>query len=457
MTKSATRIQDKDTNKRVSVVQSTEDPTKYWVVILNPDGTPIRGKQGIPWEAATIAVWTTTTWLPGSSASVVNSWTSSAAVFDFTIPQWPQGEQGETGNGIASVTSSKSGKITTVTITETDWDSTSFEISDWQDWEGSGDVIWPNSSTDWDIVLFDWTTGKLIKDWSKSLSDLQDKLTAWDYIDISAGSWEPQTATGSNTISTPWAVSLTSVTLDWWTEQRNLPSEYTQVEYLQSSGTQYIDMGTTVSSTDTFNMKVNWTTVGQYALFSSKENIDWTVGRYLGITYRSTNVKTWYSRGQTTSSSADPSTFTVSANTDYTIKIQPSLNKCTVNGTLYNGQGGSQTTDVFTTANNPYLFANNNVWTPSLNDYVKVYYFQVVKSDSTYRLNLIPCRRNSDNVLGMYDTVSGNFLTNSWTWTFTAGADIVPSPAVPMNIVSNNGVLKVSPNLFDKNLVFKWK
>ena len=29
MTKSATRIQDKDTQKRLSVVQSTEDPTKY--------------------------------------------------------------------------------------------------------------------------------------------------------------------------------------------------------------------------------------------------------------------------------------------------------------------------------------------------------------------------------------------------------------------------------------------
>ncbi len=42
MTKSATRIQDKDTQRRLSVVQSTEDPTKYWIVILNPDGTPVQ-------------------------------------------------------------------------------------------------------------------------------------------------------------------------------------------------------------------------------------------------------------------------------------------------------------------------------------------------------------------------------------------------------------------------------
>lgn len=42
MTKSATRIQDKDTQRRLSVVQSTEDPTKFWIVILNPDGTPVQ-------------------------------------------------------------------------------------------------------------------------------------------------------------------------------------------------------------------------------------------------------------------------------------------------------------------------------------------------------------------------------------------------------------------------------
>ena len=42
MTKSVTKIQDKDTRKRLSVVQSQEDPTKYGVVILNPDGSKIK-------------------------------------------------------------------------------------------------------------------------------------------------------------------------------------------------------------------------------------------------------------------------------------------------------------------------------------------------------------------------------------------------------------------------------
>lgn len=48
MTKSVTKIQDKDTRKRLSVVRSKEDPTKYWVVILNPDWSKIKWPKGDP-------------------------------------------------------------------------------------------------------------------------------------------------------------------------------------------------------------------------------------------------------------------------------------------------------------------------------------------------------------------------------------------------------------------------
>ena len=81
--------------------------------------------------------------------------------------QWIQGVQWETwpaGNWIASITSSKSWKITTVTITETNTNVDTFQISDWQDGQWSGDVLWPNSSVDWNVVLFDWTSWKYIKD-----------------------------------------------------------------------------------------------------------------------------------------------------------------------------------------------------------------------------------------------------------------------------------------------------
>jgi hypothetical protein len=55
------------------------------------------GAPGSPGAAATVTAGTTTTGAPGSSASVVNSGTSSAAIFDFTVPQGPTGPQGPQG------------------------------------------------------------------------------------------------------------------------------------------------------------------------------------------------------------------------------------------------------------------------------------------------------------------------------------------------------------------------
>lgn len=96
--------------------------------------------------------------------------------------QWPQGEQGiqwetwpqgeewpewptwPTGNWIASITSSKVWKTTTVTITETNGNTDSFTVEDWADGQWSWDVIWPASSTDGHLAVFDGATWKLIKD-----------------------------------------------------------------------------------------------------------------------------------------------------------------------------------------------------------------------------------------------------------------------------------------------------
>jgi hypothetical protein len=55
------------------------------------------GDTGPPGLAATVAVGSTTTGAPGSSAAVSNVGTSSAAVFNFTIPQGIQGPQGDEG------------------------------------------------------------------------------------------------------------------------------------------------------------------------------------------------------------------------------------------------------------------------------------------------------------------------------------------------------------------------
>ena len=83
----------------------------YWVELnpgtLGPKGTDgadgadgsngLDGADGADGAAATIAVGTVTTGAEGSSVVVTNTGTSSAAVFDFAIPQGAQGIQGIQG------------------------------------------------------------------------------------------------------------------------------------------------------------------------------------------------------------------------------------------------------------------------------------------------------------------------------------------------------------------------
>jgi len=81
-----------------------------------PDGP--EGPQG---DAATVAVGTTTTGAPGTNASVANSGTSSAAVFDFTIPRGDVGPAGPTGPAGPNVEVKDEGVSLTTTTTYIDF------------------------------------------------------------------------------------------------------------------------------------------------------------------------------------------------------------------------------------------------------------------------------------------------------------------------------------------------
>lgn len=116
--------------------------------------------------------------------------------------QWPQGnpwtpwenwepwEKGDTWNGIASIVATKNWKITTLTLTYTDWNKEYFQISDWQDW-----LPW----TPWK----DWEDWKPWKDWEdgKPWTNWID----WNWITsvVSSKSWKTTTVTMNFTRGIP--------------------------------------------------------------------------------------------------------------------------------------------------------------------------------------------------------------------------------------------------------------
>lgn len=80
-----------------AITPSIDSVSKHWFVGETDTGVVAEGQNGVDGSAATINVGTVTTGAPGTQASVINSGTSSAAVFDFTIPRGADGTNGTDG------------------------------------------------------------------------------------------------------------------------------------------------------------------------------------------------------------------------------------------------------------------------------------------------------------------------------------------------------------------------
>ena len=107
-----------------------------------------KGAKGDPGSAATVTVGTTTTLPAGSNATVTNSGTTSAAVFNFGIPKGADGTNGTDGtdgeDGV-SVTGvsllSTSGKVKTYRMTFSDNTYFDYNVTDGSDGTGAGDML----------------------------------------------------------------------------------------------------------------------------------------------------------------------------------------------------------------------------------------------------------------------------------------------------------------------------
>lgn len=153
---SAVRLQDKDTGKKLSVIESCECPWKYWVVLVNPDWSRIS------WPK----------WDPGPAGPSICSAEFNWDDIDFgrsdgCIVKLEDAKiclQGPSWNWICCTTCTKVWKETTIQFDYTNWGDFCFSVCDGQDGQGSWDVLGPGSSVDWDVVLFDGNGWKCIKD-----------------------------------------------------------------------------------------------------------------------------------------------------------------------------------------------------------------------------------------------------------------------------------------------------
>lgn len=208
-----------------------------------------------------------------------------------------------------------------------------------------------------------------------------------------------------------------------------LPLGYTQVDYIASSGTQYINLGVKLKKDQKVITDIEFTELENQTIFGTYGNTE----NFVNVFGLSGSNYFEYRAG---SQQWKSSTTAPVINTKYNIEFNYGATSqyLKVDGT--NTITGTQTLVNNTSTYNAYLFARrSNDGTPQAYSKIKLYSFKLYDGDNL-KLDLIPCYRNSDNSIGLYDLVNNTFLSNSGTGAFTYGA--VLGNTYEVNLVKEN-------------------
>lgn len=190
-----------------------------------------------------------------------------------------------------------------------------------------------------------------------------------------------------------------------------LPSAYQQVEYLEGTGTQWIDTGFVANQDTRVVIDYQYTALKDSFVFGSRENV--RVNAY------TVNIGT--SATLAVSSYGNSGNVKYSTSDLYRHIIDKNKNTLYVDGELILSFEEIE----FTTPAPLELFAcytatNGSGYLPS---YEKIYSCKIYDNEILVR-DYIPCYRKADGVAGLYDMVNNEFYTNLGTGEFLKGEEI---------------------------------
>lgn len=192
----------------------------------------------------------------------------------------------------------------------------------------------------------------------------------------------------------------------------DLPDGYTQVEYIQSSGTQYIDTGFKPNQDTRVVVDIQPTYAETYGYFGGRTASTnssftlWMISPDIRADYGSTRI------------SQDVANLTARVTIDY------NKNVCT-----YGSYTIEHTSKTFSSSANLVLLSVNT--NGSIDERMlpcKLYSCQIYDDGDMIR-DYIPCI-NAENAAGLYDTVGKQFYGNAGTGAFTAGPEVA-APDTP--------------------------
>ncbi len=187
-----------------------------------------------------------------------------------------------------------------------------------------------------------------------------------------------------------------------------LPAEYTQLEYIETDGKAKIvvKLANILSSESDFEVK--------YYIPGEIDNSKAIFGAYYGQEQGGARLSLFaHAQGSYDGLWTDSSIV-------YFNGVIPGWRTITLNGNSLSD--GASTKDIIRGPETS--FSSFGVFAVQSSDYQSINGTRIAYLKIDNSMSLIPAKRNSDGVIGMYDTVTKTFFTNSGTGSFIAGPEI---------------------------------
>lgn len=196
--------------------------------------------------------------------------------------------------------------------------------------------------------------------------------------------------------------------------------EYTKLEYIQGTGVQYLDTGITPKATQRIEIEVQLDAVTAWErLYGVTRNGAVTrADVYANDADNQGRMDFFVVRFENGYEEDDvPVKIPMVINTKYKVDVnyatkEVKLDDVSLGHVTEAPVSDTRTIQVFSGADSDVAPAK-----------MKLYSFKIYEGDELV-LDLIPVKRNSDNVVCAYDTVSEEYFTNEGTGVFTAGAEV---------------------------------
>ena len=218
----------------------------------------------------------------------------------------------------------------------------------------------------------------------------------------------------------------------------DVPDSYQKIEYITGGGGSYIDTGYywQNENVEIYLDALVTSNSSNQSLFGNEEYYDNSNRYFAGIPHGANGNYSIYvgtgSQGNVNPGVNNRFTLQIITTTQKNIKVLLNGNQAfskTYSGTVITRANAYLTSTTSKNVGHMFLFSNHNSSKGASNGGtqfiggMQVYAFRLTDNNVIVR-DLIPCKRKIDDIIGMYDKVTGEFFTNKGSGSFTAGPNI---------------------------------